>query len=101
MIRGTTPTLTFNLPFETSFIKQAYVTIKGDDDEIKVDKPLCDCSVTEKSIAFKLTQEETLSLPPCTLIKIQLRVLTQGGDSLVSEVFKRYVSDVLKEGVIE
>jgi hypothetical protein len=101
MIRGTTPKLTFNLPFETALIKSAYITLKCESGETEIEKELCDCAVDEKSISFTLTQEDTLKLPPCAYVRMQLRVLTHGGEALASNIYKVYVEEILKDGAIE
>ena len=99
MIRGTTPTLTFNLPFDTSVVKSAYLTIRCLGEEIE--KSITDSELGETSISFTLTQEETLKLPKSRRAKIQLRILTKGGDALATTIYEVEVADVLKEGLIE
>lgn len=98
MIRGTTPTLTFNLPFDTSIIKSAYITVRCN--EIEIEKGLESCVLTGKKIQTKLTQEETLSLPKNKEAKIQLRVLTVDDDALATDIYIKPVLEILKEGVI-
>lgn len=97
-MRGTTPTLTFNLPFEASFIKKAYITLKCG--EITIEKKLDDCKTEEKSITATLTQEETLQLPKKSRAKVQLRVVTEGEDALKSDIYYVNTGELLKEGVI-
>ena len=52
MIRGTTPTLLFNLPFSASIIKSAEITIKYVDEfkKMLIKKTLEDCELGEKNI---------------------------------------------------
>ena len=99
MIRGTTPTFTFNLPFEASALKSAYITIKSHN--IEIEKAISDCTIGEKSISTTLTQEETLKLTAGKRVKIQLRVLTEGGNALATEIYVVDAEDILKEGVIQ
>ena len=99
MIRGTTPTFIFNLPFDVSNIKSAYITIKSRGTE--VEKAVTDCSLNGTTITVKLTQEETLALPESQIAGVQLRVLTNDNDALASDVFPIKVEEILKEGVIE
>lgn len=98
MIRGTTPALTFNLPFDTAEIKSAYITIRSKG--IKVEKATTDCTFNEKSITTTLSQEETLKLPKSHRAEIQLRVLTNEGEALATNIYTVQVADILKEGII-
>lgn len=98
MIRGTTPTLTFNLPFETSVVKSAYITIRSK--EVEVEKETKDCILNGTTITTKLTQEDTLKLPESKLAKVQLRILTNDGEALATSVYEIRVGELLKEGVI-
>lgn len=99
MIRGTTPTFIFNLPFDVSNIKSAYITIKSRGTD--VEKAVTDCSLNGTTITVKLTQEETLALPESQIAGVQLRVLTNDNEALASDVFPIKVEEILKEGVIE
>lgn len=103
MIRGTTPTLLFRLPFSASQIKAAEITIKYVDNlkkEIMV-KTLEDCTVEEKSISIMLTQEETLRFPAQTSVAVQLRVLTNDDVALATEPQYVKVKKLLSGDVIE
>ena len=103
MIRGTTPTLLFNLPFQASLIKSAEITIKYIDDFKKtlITKTLEDCELGETSIGTRLTQEETLQLPAPASVLVQLRILTIDDKALATEVYTVKVKKLLAEGVIE
>lgn len=98
MIRGTTPTFSFRLPFETSEIKSAFITIRSK--RVEVEKGLDDCTLNGRIIETKLTQEETLKLPKDNDAKIQLRVLTNDDEALATDIYTIKVSEILKEGVI-
>lgn len=103
MIKGTTPSLVFNLPFMASLIKSAEIIVRYVDGvkEVLIEKTLKDCELGEKSIETVLSQEETLQLPAPSTVDIQLRVLTTDDTALATEVYKVKVKRLLKEGVIE
>lgn len=100
MIRGTTPTLTFNLPMAVSALSEYWVTVSQRYDNIRIDRDKTTLTASGSSIVANLTQEETLRLVPDKPVYIQLRVLTSGGDAMASEAFKCSVADVLREEVI-
>ena len=102
MVRGSTPTFTFTIPFDVSLIDKLYVTVEQtvEGEKIQVEKSKEQCTLKGNQIECKLTQEDTLSFKESYHVLIQLRVLTAGGDSLVSKVFKKSASKLLKEGVI-
>ena len=103
MIRGTTPTIIYKLPFETSIIKSAEIVLKYIDNNKKViiEKTLEDCELGETSISTRLTQEETLGLPAPSKVSVQLRILTTGDVALATEVKTVFVRKLLKGDVIE
>ena len=106
MIRGTTPTLQFNLPFHASLIKSAQILISYIDNfkEVVIEKRLEDCVLGETSIATELTQDETLAFPAPTTAEVQLRVLVSRGGTekaLATKIFKVNVKKLLKDGVLE
>lgn len=103
MIKGTTPTLHFNLPIDTKIIKAAEIVLKYVDNAktVTIERTLEDCIVGDNSIATVLTQEETLALPAPTNAKVQIRVLTVDNLVFASPVFKVAVKELLKESVIE
>lgn len=92
MIRGTTPTHTFKLPFDTSNVQNAAV-IYAQNDAVLFEKQAKDCAMQGDEISVTLTQEETLKFDCHYNAQIQIRVLTTGGQALASGV---YVVDVAK-----
>lgn len=100
MIRGTTPTHTFKIPLDTSRIESVRV-IYSQNDVVKIVKTGDSCTIGPDTITVKLTQEETLSLDSCLIVKIQIRVLTTSGDALVSKVVRVTVDECLENEVIE
>ncbi len=106
MIRGTTPTLQFNLPFLASLIKSAQILISYVDNlkEVVIEKKLEDCELGEKTISTNLTQEETLAFPAPTIAEVQLRVVINEGEkdiAMATDVYKVKVKKLLKDGVLE
>lgn len=105
MIQGTTPILQYNLPFQTSVIKEAEITLQYTDamKNILIVKTLKngECELGEKSISTKLTQEETLKIPAPATAKIQLRILTNDDVVLATKPCKVTVEELQKKDVIE
>ena len=103
MIKGTTPTLHFNLPIETAIIKSAEIVLQYVDNAktVTIERSMEDCVVGEKSIAAVLTQEETLALPAPAIAKVQLRVLTVDDLAYATEPHEVIIKELLKESVIE
>lgn len=99
MIRGTTPTLEFTIPFETSLLAEAWVTLSQGGVEV-LNKELEDCTCDTYKLTVRLTQEETLLLDCDCMTDIQLRVRTLTGDALASDVITEYTRRILKDGVI-
>lgn len=101
MIRGTTPTLEFTLPFDTSLIAEMYVTIAQGEKTV-LEKTLSDCNCSGTSVSLILTQKDTLKLQqqPRLQAEIQIRVRTTSGEALASDIMSVYVGRILKEGVI-
>lgn len=103
MIQGTTPTLLYTLPFSTSLIKSAEITIKYVDDlkKVLIKKTLEDCELGETSIGTRLTQEETLQFPAPASVFVQLRIVTTDDIILATEPYSVTVKKLLAEDVIE
>lgn len=99
MIRGTTPLLEFIVPFETSTLAEAWVTL-AQNNEVIVDKRLIDCKVDPNKLSVRLTQEETLKLKAFYLTEIQIRVRTVAGEALASDIITERTDRILREGVI-
>lgn len=101
MIRGTTPTLEFALPFEVDLIAEAYVTI-SQNQSVVIDKSLSELTCAGKTLTVKLSQEDTL--------KLQQSEIQNSGSadtcaneerrSLASDIMRLHVGRILKEGVI-
>lgn len=99
MIRGTTPLLEFTLPFETSLLAEAWVTL-AQNEEVVLNKELEMCNCNGCTLSLKLTQEETLKLDCDCKTEIQVRVRTLEGEALASDIIKVGTDRILKDGVI-
>lgn len=99
MIRGTTPTLEFDFPFDTSLLSTAYITL-AQNEEVVLEKELTDCNCGKRTLSVRLKQEETLKLQCDCKTEIQVRAKTLEGDSLASDIFVVDTERILKDGVI-
>jgi len=99
MIRGTTPTLEFVIPFDTGQLSEAFVTL-SQNEEIIIDKALKDCQCNENKLSVRLTQEETLKLQCDCMTEIQIRAKTLEGEAIASQIIKVNTERILKDGVI-
>lgn len=99
MYRGTTPTLSFKLPFDTSDLSAAWVTL-AQDGRVIIDKPMSDCVLEGNVLAVTLTQEETLKLTAENRTEVQLRVKTTDGIAMASTIWRVEAEKILKDEVI-
>lgn len=99
MIRGTTPTHTFNIPFDTSMVKEVKILYAQDDVKV-LEKNTEDCTLSGQSISVTLTQEDTFLFDCKKAVEIQIRVLTAGGNALASVPEKVGVSKCLDNEVL-
>lgn len=98
MIRGTTPTLEFTLPFDTALLSEAYVTF-AQQDKVVLEKSLSDCVTDGNKMTVKLTQADTLKLQ-VGFVDIQIRAKMTGGDALASGIITVSAQKILKDGAI-
>lgn len=99
IIRGTTPTVTFGLPFEANMIATGFVTVQQMGVTV-IEKPLESCECDGRTIAAKFTQEDTLKLEADCNAEIRIVVKTLGGERLESNPIYEKVYDTSKDGVI-
>ena len=99
MIKGTTPTHTFSLPFGTEMIKKIEV-VYAQNDAVKLTKESEDCAFDGNTVSVKLTQEDTLVFDEGVCVEIQVRVLTLADDALASNVMRIRCEDCLFDGVL-
>ena len=100
MYRGTTPTHTFDMPFDTSIISKVRIVYAQDSVPIIV-KETEDCTFAGTVISVKLSQVDTLALDCSKFVNIQIRVLTMGNDALTSDVIRKSVGECLDDEVLE
>ena len=102
MIRGTTPQLTFTVPFDPTVAEKIWITFSQNKKEVfTIEKE--DCKLTETTIICTLSQNQTLSLAPNATLQIQIRVSFANGDestALASEIINTTVQQILKDGEI-
>lgn len=97
MVRGTTPTLKFVLPFDVDGITDGYITIVQCNMN-NLDLPISRCARDGKTLTVTLTQEETLSLVAARA-EIQLR-LKFGERVMASKIISTDVARILHGGVL-
>lgn len=110
MRRGTTPTLTFTLPYDIA-ISALYITFVQGDKTI-LEKTIDDVTIDGNKITLSLTQDDTLLFeaplsqpqPPFSkmpdIVLIQLRLRDENGNAVASQIIKTTVDAILKDGVI-
>lgn len=99
MIRGTTPTHIFNLPFVASTITKLRVTYKQKGEKV-LEKTETDCTIAEDTVKIKLTQEESLKFVARENVEVQLRAKYENGEVLSHTVKELPVERVLNEEVL-
>lgn len=100
MIRGTTPTHTFQIPFNTNLLKEIRISY-AQRDAVVVEKSTEDCKLDGMNITVKLTQEETLRFSENVVAALQLRVLLNDGNVLATPVLRLDVGELLQDEVIQ
>lgn len=85
MIIGTTPTHYFDIGFDTEIVKKLRLTYAQDDFEI-VEKDETQCTYDGTVISTELSQEDTLAFEVGKDIEIQLRILTEQGAVITSNI---------------
>lgn len=99
MIRGTTPTHIFNIPFDTSLVDEVKITY-AQDDEIVLIKGTSDCVLDTNTVKVTLSQEDTFLFDHKKKVQVQLRLLTKSGEVLASIVENVGVSKCLDNEVL-
>lgn len=99
LIRGTTPTLEFTLPFPAAELAEAFVTI-SQQGAVVIDKPLAEIEASGNALTVRLTQEDTLKLTGDSTSEIQIRARTLAGEALASNIVLVATARILKDGVI-
>lgn len=99
MIRGTTPTLEFVIPFDTGQLAEAFVSL-SQNEVVIIDKALTECQCNGDKLIVRLTQEDTLKLECDIVTEIQIRARTLEGEAIASQIIKVNTERILKDGVI-
>lgn len=99
MYRASTPTHLFDIGMNTADLEKILITY-SQDGQIVLEKTKADCQLGETTISVTLTQEETNLFSSIGAVEIQIRVLTNGGKAIPSEVFAIPVSRVLNDEVM-
>ena len=99
MIRGTTPTHIFGIPFDVSNIADLRIVYAQNNTEVLV-KKLTDCVVEGHTIKVTLSQEDTFKFDSSKKVQLQIRVLTLGDDVLSSDVIIIRADQCLKDEVL-
>lgn len=99
MIRGTTPTLEFGIPFSVDLIEKASIVF-SQGHSIVIEKTLDECDAKDQTIVIKLTQRETLELKSGIKTEIQVRIRTHDGTALASDIITVDTNRILKDGEI-
>lgn len=99
MIRGTTPTFTYELPFDCNNLKDIKVFF-CQNDKLIFEKNITDCSRDGTKLIIKLTQQETLKLTEKYKLKMQLLAKTLLDEVIASNCIVVDVEELLKDEVI-
>ena len=99
MIRGTTPTHRFVLPFDTDMIQTVQI-IYAQNDETVLTKGNDDCIFDGNTVSAKLTQQETFLFTEDASVEVQVRVLTTDGDAVASRVMRVQCDECLSDEVL-
>ena len=99
MLKGTTPLHTFEIDLDTNDIKTIKITYSQKDKEVLV-KRTENCSFGDGIISTKLSQEDTFAFIGDSLVTIQIRILTKGGDAIAAEPIVMSVRECLDDEVL-
>lgn len=98
MVRGSTPTFVFSLPFPSDYVSTAKITFAQGCAVVERDLATCVCNGND--IKLTLTQEETLCFRSGAKIDIQLAV--KAGEFVFrSRIYKVDAEKALNEEVLE
>lgn len=97
MYRVTTPTHTFNFPFETSLIDKLILTYKQNGKTI-IEKTEADVEMDGTKVSVTFTQQET-ALFKADIAKVQMRVKS-GEKVMASNILTVNVNEVLNKEVL-
>ena len=99
MIRGTTPTLTFTLPFDCSTLTKANIAF-AQNGHVVLEKDLTECTVDGNTLTLTLSENDTLQLNSNhKVVEIQIRAAV-GETRLASNIVQTTVNRILKDGCL-
>jgi hypothetical protein len=84
VIRGTTPTHEFELPYPIALVDDIRV-VYGQNKKAIIVKTINDCTLTEGQISISLTQEETFLFSASKKVEIELRIKLANGKVVRTE----------------
>lgn len=100
MRRGTTPTLTFNLPFNVEEIRYCEIYF-SQNDNLVIEKTMEDCVLEDNKLRVTLSQADTLLFDEDEKAEVQIRFVFTNGTVDATEVIKDKVKKILKDGEID
>lgn len=100
MIKGTTPTHFFTIPFKSSDISKVRVVYGQENNPILV-KTNDHCTIQDNLISVTLTQNETFLFDAEKSLEVQVRLLTTNGNALASVPKRIGITNCLENEVIE
>ena len=99
IIPGTTPTHVFTVPFKADIIEKLEI-VYAQSGKAVVTKNIDACKISGNEISVTLTQEDTLSFEDEENIAIRVRVLTNEGEALASNIIHTYCGIRLSNEVL-
>lgn len=99
MIKGTTPTHIFTLPFDTGMIKTIQVAY-AQGGVVMLTKGNADCTFDQNMVSVRLSQEDTFLFAENACVEVQVRVLTMEGEALASGIMRIRCKDILTDEVL-
>ena len=106
MYRGTTPSIALmvagvDLSFQDTW-PVVVVTLKNGDTEIDLQRDLLVIEHTDTgcSVAFALTQEQTLAIDSMKQVSVQLRAKDASGRAIATDIASVKAYDIIKDGEI-
>ena len=100
MRKGTTPTHIFELPFDSSDVSKIKITYQQNNSTI-LTKRDNDLKLEGNTVSTTLTQAETFLFDHTRTVYIQVRVLTNDGVALTSEIMAVGVDKCLDDEVLQ
>lgn len=100
IMQGTTPTHSFELPFNTNLIKKLSITYVQNGNII-IKKHIEDCQFDKNVVMVRLTQTDTLEFTPNSKVDIQFKVMDFNGSVTISDILTVNVDEVLDKEAFE